>query len=385
MPPSIRSGAAAALVVLVLAACGPKAAGGPGMGGPAPVGFLVARAEPVALTTELSGRTSAVLVSEVRPQVSGIVQARLFQEGGQVRAGQALYQIDPATYRAAFNSANAGLAQAQAAHVAARLKAERYKDLVAINAVSRQENDDAQAAAQQAAANVQVQRAAVEQARINLGYTRVAAPISGRIGKSSVTPGALVTAGQPNALAVVQNLDRIYVDVTQSSADLLKLKRDMASGRVGAANTAQVSLILEDGSTYPLPGTLQFSDVTVDPGTGSVGLRAVFPNPQGALLPGMYVRARLSKGVATQGMLIPQAAVSRDPKGQATVFVVGAGNKAELRTLTVAQTVGDKWLVTGGLKFGDKVIVEGLQNLRPGADILPAPLGAKPAPVSAKS
>lgn len=385
MPLSIRSGAAAVLALLALAACGPKTPGGPGMGGPAPVGFVVARTEPVTLTTELSGRTSAVLVSEVRPQVGGIVQARLFQEGGQVRAGQALYQIDPATYRASLNSANAGLAQAQAAHVSAKLKADRYKDLVAINAVSRQENDDAQAAAQQAAANVQAQRAAVDQARINLGYTRVAAPISGRIGKSSVTPGALVTAGQANALAVVQNLDRIYVDVTQSSADLLKLKRDMATGQLGATGAAQVSLILEDGSTYPLPGTLQFSDVTVDPGTGSVGLRAVFPNPQGALLPGMYVRARLSKGVAANGMLIPQAAVSRDPKGQATVLVVGAGNKAEIRPLTVAQTVGDKWLVTGGLKPGDKVIVEGLQNLRPGADIKPAPLGAKPAPVSAKS
>ncbi len=385
MLPSIRSGAAAAFAILALAACGPKAPGGPGVGGPAPVGFILARAEPVALTSELSGRTSAVLVSEVRPQVSGIVQARLFQEGGQVRAGQALYQIDPATYRASLNSANAGLAQAQAAYVSAKLKADRYKDLVAINAVSRQENDDAQAAAQQAAANVQAQRAAVEQARINLGYTRVAAPISGRIGKSAVTPGALVTAGQTGALAVVQNLDRIYVDVTQSSADLLKLRRDMAAGQVGASNTAQVQLILEDGSTYPLPGTLQFSDVTVDPGTGSVGLRAVFPNPQGALLPGMYVRARLSKGVAAKGMLIPQAAVSRDPKGQATVFVVGPGNKAELRPLTVAQTVGDKWLVTGGLKPGDKVIVEGLQNLRPGADVTPAPLGAKPASVSAKS
>ncbi|WP_332764131.1 efflux RND transporter periplasmic adaptor subunit [Phenylobacterium sp.] len=384
MPLSIRSGAAAALVLLALAACGPKGPGGPGMGGPAAVAFVVARTEPVTLTTELSGRTSAVLVSEVRPQVGGIVQARLFQEGGQVRAGQALYQIDPATYRASLNSANAGLAQAQAAHVSAKLKADRYKDLVAINAVSRQENDDAQAAAQQAAANVQAQRAAVDQARINLGYTRVAAPISGRIGKSSVTPGALVTAGQANALAVVQNLDRIYVDVTQSSADLLKLKRDMAAGQLGATGAAQVSLILEDGSTYPLPGTLQFSDVTVDPGTGSVGLRAVFPNPQGALLPGMYVRARLSKGVATGGMLIPQAAVSRDPKGQATVLVVGAGNKAEIRPLTVAQTVGDKWLVTGGLKPGDKVIVEGLQNLRPGADIKPTPLGAKPAPVSAQ-
>lgn len=382
MAPSLRRSLAAGLLVLLLAGCGGKDQGGSGMGGPAQVAYVVARPEPVALTTELSGRTSAFLVSEVRPQVSGIIQQRLFQEGGYVRAGQALYQIDPATYRASLSSANAGLAQAQAAYATARLKAERYRDLVAINAVSKQENDDAQAAAQQAAANVQAQRAAVDQARIALGYTRVAAPISGRIGKSSVTPGALVTAGQATALATVQNLDKIYVDVTQSTADLLKLRRDMASGQVGSAGSAQVSLILEDGSTYPLPGALQFADVTVDPGTGTVGLRAIFPNSNGALLPGMYVKARLAKGVATQGFLISQAAVSRDAKGQATVFVVGAGDKAELRPLTVAQTVGDKWLVTGGLKAGDKVIVEGLQSVRPGEAVKPAPLGAKPAPTA---
>jgi membrane fusion protein (multidrug efflux system) len=373
----VPAGAAAALVLLGLAACGPKAQMGPDPNAPADVGVVVAHTEPVTLTAELSGRTSAFLVSEVRPQVSGVIKARLFQEGSLVRAGQALYQIDPATYRASLNSANAGLAQAQAAYTTAKLKADRYKELVAINAVSHQDNDDAQAAAQSAAANVQAQRAAVEQAQINLAYTRVFAPISGRIGKSSVTPGALVTASQATALATVQNLDKVYVDVTQSSSDLLKLRRDLAAGTLGGPSSAQVQLILEDGSVYPLPGTLAFSDITVDQGTGSIGLRAVFPNPNGALLPGLYVRARITKGVATTGMLIPQAAVSRDPKGHATVFVVGAGNKAQLRPITVSQTVGDKWLVTGGLKAGDQVIVEGLQRVQPDKLLKPAPLGAK--------
>jgi len=369
--------AVAALFLLGLAACGPKAQQGPDPNAPADVGVVVAHTEPVTLTAELSGRTSAFLVSEVRPQVSGVIKARLFQEGSLVRAGQPLYQIDPATYRASLNSANAGLAQAQAAYTTAKLKADRYKELVAINAVSHQDNDDAQASAQSAAANVQAQRAAVEQAQINLAYTRVFAPISGRVGKSSVTPGALVTASQATPLATVQNLDKVYVDVTQSSSDLLKLRRDLAAGTLGGPSSAQVQLILEDGSVYPLPGTLAFSDITVDQGTGSIGLRAVFPNPNGALLPGLYVRARITKGVATTGMLIPQAAVSRDPKGHATVFVVGAGNKAQLRPISVSQTVGDKWLVTGGLKVGDQVIVEGLQRVQPDKLLKPAPLGAK--------
>ncbi|MDB5417853.1 MAG: efflux transporter, family, subunit [Phenylobacterium sp.] len=376
MPRLIALNAAAVLGVLALAACGPKAPAGPDPNAPAAVGVVLVRSEPVALMAELSGRTSAFLVSEVRPQVGGVIKARLFHEGSNVRAGQPLYQIDPATYRASLDSATAGLAQVQAVATSARLKAARYKDLVAINAVSKQDNEDAQAAAQQAAANVLVQRAAVEQARINLGYTQVFAPISGRIGKSSVTPGALVTASQASALALVQNLDKIYVDVTQSSADLLKLRRDLAAGDFARTNTAQVNLILEDGSSYPLAGTLAFSDITVDPGTGSVGLRAVFPNPNGALLPGMYVRARISKGIAAAGILAPQPAISRDPKGHATAYVVGAGSKAELRQLTVAQTVGDKWLVTSGLKPGDRLIVEGLQKVRPDALVKPAPIGA---------
>lgn len=370
---------ALAAISLTLAACGQgKGAGGmAGMGGPSPVGVVIAQTEPVTLTTELSGRTSAVLVSDVRPQVGGIVKARLFQEGGYVRAGQALYQIDPATYQAAYNSAAAGLAQAQATATAARLKADRYRTLVESGAVSKQDNDDAQAATQQAIANVAAQKAAVDTARISLGYTKVLSPISGRIGKSSVTPGALVTASQAVALATVQDTSRIYVDLTQSSAELLKLQKDMATGKTGRATSAQVTLKLEDGSTYPIPGRLEFSDVTVDPTTGSVGLRATFANPNGVLLPGMYVRAVLSTGTAQNAMLIPQAGVSRDPKGNATVMVVGAKSAAEPRVIVATQTIGDKWLVTSGLKPGDQVIVEGLQKVRPGAPVKAAVITAQ--------
>jgi membrane fusion protein (multidrug efflux system) len=359
---------------LVLSACGPKkdAAGGPG-GAPPPaaVGVMIIKTEPVSLTTDLSGRTSAYEVSEVRPQVGGVIQARLFQEGSIVRAGQPLYQIDPATYRAGQDSALAGLAQAQATLLAAKLKAERYGKLAASGYVSRQDNDDAQAAFQQASANVSAQKAAVQQAKINLQYTRVLAPISGRIGKSTVTPGALVTTGQATPLATIQDLGTIYVDVTQSAADLMKLKRDMASGQLSAPDTAQVTLVLEDGTVYPVKGTLQFADVTVDPGTGSVNLRAVFPNANGALLPGLFVRARLSRGIAGDGILVPQAAITRSEKGEAEVYVVGADNKPALRVLTLGQTVGTGWLVTSGLKAGEQVIVEGLQKVRPGVPVKP--------------
>jgi membrane fusion protein (multidrug efflux system) len=273
--------------------------------------------------------------------------------------------------------AQASLAQAQATLDSAKLKADRYKDLVAINAVSRQDNDDAQAAYKQALANVAVQSAAVQQARINLGYTRVLSPVSGRVGKSSVTAGALVTASQATALATVQDLSQIYVDVTQSAADLIKLKQQLAQGQLDPSGSAEVTLILDDGSVYPLKGKLQFSDVTVDPGTGSVGLRALFPNPGGVLLPGLYVRARLSKGIAPAGILIPQAAVSRDPKGQATVQVIGPGDKAINRVITVSQTIGDQWLVSAGLRPGERVIVEGLQKVRPGAPLKPVPIAAR--------
>ena len=368
----LRRGSPAILAIglaLGLTACGSKA--GPAAPPPTEVGVVTLKTQPVALTAELNGRTSAFLVADVRPQVSGIITKRLFQEGALVRKGQALYQIDPATYRASLASAQAGMAQAEAALGSAKLKADRYKDLVAINAVSRQDNDDAQAAFQQARANVAAQAAAVQQARINLGYTRVLAPISGRVGKSSVTPGALVTASQAPALATVQDLGQIYVDVTQSAADLIKLRRDLAQGQLGRSGGADVTLILDDGSTYPIMGKLQFSDVTVDPGTGSVGLRAVFPNPTGVLLPGLYVRARLSKAIAPAAILVPQAAVSRDANGEATVLMVDAGDKVASRVIAVSQTVGDSWLATSGVKPGERVIVEGLQKVRPGAPVKP--------------
>ena len=368
----LRRGSPALLAIglaVGLTACGSKA--GPAAPPPTEVGVVILKTQPVALTAELNGRTSAFLVADVRPQVSGIIQKRLFQEGALVRKGQALYQIDPATYRASLASAQAGMAQAEAALGSAKLKADRYKDLVAINAVSRQDNDDAQAAFQQARANVAAQAAAVQQGRINLEYTRVLAPISGRVGKSSVTPGALVTASQATALATVQDLGQIYVDVTQSAADLIRLRRDLVQGQLGRSGGADVTLILDDGSTYPIMGKLQFSDVTVDPGTGSVGLRAVFPNPTGVLLPGLYVRARLSKAIAPAAILVPQAAVSRDANGEATVLMVDAGDKVASRVIAVSQTVGDSWLATSGVKPGERVIVEGLQKVRPGAPVKP--------------
>jgi membrane fusion protein (multidrug efflux system) len=367
-----------AAIALTLSACGQKGDAGAGMGGATEVGYVVAQSQTVGLTTELSGRTSAFLVSEVRPQVGGVIKSRLFQEGSIVQAGQSLYQIDPATYQATYNSAAASLAQAQATALAAKLKADRYKALVESGAVSKQDNDDAQATAAQTAAAVAVQKAALDTARINLNYTKVASPITGRIGKSAVTPGALVTASQTTPLATVQDLSKIYVDLTQTSAELLKLKQQFASGKLGRTNSATVTLKLEDGSTYPTPGTLEFSDVTVDAGTGSVTLRAVFPNPNGVLLPGMYVRASLSQGVASGGILIPQTAVSRDPKGAATVTLVGAKGP-EPRPITLGQMIGDKWLVTSGLQPGDKVIVEGLQKVRPGAPIKAVPAGSAPA------
>lgn len=368
-----------AAIALTLSACGQKSgAPGMGMGGPTEVAYIAVQPQAVGLTTELSGRTSAFLVSEVRPQVGGVIKSRLFQEGAIVQAGQSLYQIDPATYQATYNSAAASLAQAQAQALAAKLKADRYKTLVESGAVSKQDNDDAQATAAQTAAAVAVQKAALDTARINLNYTKVASPITGRIGKSAVTPGALVTANQATALATVQDLSKIYVDLTQTSAELLKLKQQFASGKLGKTNSATVTLKLEDGSTYPIPGKLEFSDVTVDAGTGSVTLRAVFPNPNGVLLPGMYVRAALSEGVASGGILIPQTAVNRDPKGGATVMLVGAKGP-EPRPITLGRTIGDKWLVTSGLKAGDKVIVEGLLKVRPGAPIKAVPAGAAPA------
>ncbi len=365
---------------LLAAGCGKQSAkDAQAPGAPPEVGVVVVQPQRVALTTELPGRTSAYLIAEVRPQVGGIVQKRLFIEGSDVRAGDVLYQIDPSTYHAAYNSAKAALGRAEANLNPVRLKAERYAELVKINAVSKQDYDDANAALKQAEADVEAGKAALETARINLEYTKVTAPISGRIGRSSVTNGALVTANQSAALATIQQLNPIYVDVTQSSAELLRLKRDMASGLMKSEGEAQakVRLLLEDGSAYPLPGTLKFSEVTVDQSTGSIILRAIFPNPKQTLLPGMFVRAVLEEGVNEHAILVPQRGVSRDPGGNATVMVVGNEDKVEPRVIKVLRTVGENWLVSEGLKAGDRVILEGLQKARPGTPVKTVPFGNK--------
>ena len=375
----LTSAIGAIVAGMILTSCGKKTTGS-APPPPPEVGVVVIQPQRVALTTELPGRTSPYLIAEVRPQVGGIIQKRLFTEGSDVKAGQLLYQIDPATYQAAFASARAAMARAEATLTTVRLKAERYRDLVKIKAVSQQDNDDAQAALMQAEADVTAAKAAVETAQINLTYTKVTAPISGRIGRSTVTDGALVTASQPAALATIQQLSPIYVDVTQSSADLLRLKHSLASGQLkhDGANQARVNLFLEDGSAYPLPGSLKFSEVTVDQSTGSITLRAVFPNPKQTLLPGMFVRAILEDGVNDQAILVPQRGVTRNPKGEAMVMAVGAEEKVEPRIIKVVRTVGDNWLVSEGLKAGDRVILEGIQRARPGTTVKTVPFGAKP-------
>jgi membrane fusion protein (multidrug efflux system) len=333
------------------------------------VNVVTVRGQPMVLTTELAGRTNPYMVSEVRPQVGGIVKQRLFREGGDVRAGDPLYEIDAATYQASHNSAKAAVAKAEANLKVARLTAARYKELVKINAVSKQDNDAAAAALLQAQAHVASAKAALDMAAINLGYTQVVAPISGRIGQSGITAGALVSASQPEPLATIQQLDPIYVDVAQSSVELLRLRRAVASGQIRTSNgdRAGVRLILEDGSVYGQAGELQFSDVTVDPGTGMVTLRAVFPNPDHALLPGMYVRAVLEEGRRDDAILLPQQAVTRNAKGQATALILNDEGKVEARVLEVSRTLGDRWLVEDGVRPGERVIVEGLQKVRPGA------------------
>lgn len=325
----------------------------------------------IELTTELPGRTSAYLVAEIRPQVNGIIQKRLFREGSDVRAGQVLYQIEPAPFQAALDHAQAALAKAEANVPAIRLRMQRYKELLEDKAVSRQDYDDVSAAMKQAEAEVVYGKAAVETARINLGYTRVTAPISGRIGRSSVTDGALVTAHQPTALATIQQLDPIYVDVPQSTTELLRLRRRLEEGRLNpnGENQQKVKLILEDNSLYSLEGTLQFRDVTVDPTTGSVILRVVFPNPEGVLLPGMFVRAQVREGTNEQAILIPQQTVSRDPKGNPLALVVDPDGKVQQRSLVLDRAIGDQWLVSSGLSVGDRVIVEGMQRARPGTTV----------------
>lgn len=377
---------ALAALLLATTACGQGGgqAQQQGAPGPTPVGFVLLREQPVTLTTELPGRITAFETSEVRPQVNGLVLARLFTEGDYVRRGQSLYRIDPAPYEAQVASARAAVARSRAAIASSAALARRYGELVKINAISRQEYENALTTSNQAQADVAAQGAALRQAQIDLARTTIRAPISGRIGRSVFTTGALVTAAQANPLATIQRLDTVFVDIQQSSADLLRLREQIVAGNLSRDGNARVRLQLETGSTYPQEGTLRFADVTVDPTTGSQVIRAVFPNSNNLLLPGMFVRAELVEGVQAQGILVPQRAVTRDERGRATVMVVGQGNKAEPRMIQTSRTVGDAWLVTGGVRPGDRVIVEGAMMLRPGMPVQPRlwsnrPAAARPA------
>jgi membrane fusion protein (multidrug efflux system) len=375
---------------VLTAACSHK--GTPPPPPPPEVAVLTLRSQPVVIVTELPARTTAFRVAEVRPQVNGVILKRLFVEGSSVKAGQQLYQIDPAPFQASYESAQASLQHAQAAATSSRLLAQRYKPLSEARAVSQQDYDNAVASQDQAAADVASAKAALETARINLAYTKMFAPISGRTGRSSVTEGALVGANQTAALVVIQQLDPIYVDATQASAVLLRLQRAFAEGQLKRAGDtqAEAKLILEDNSPYPQTGKLQFTEVTVDPGTGSVTLRAVFPNPQSTLLPGMFVRERLEEGVNETGLLVPQRAVGHNARGEATVTVVGDDNKASVRIVKTERAVGDQWLVSEGVAPGEKVIVIGIQSVRPGAlvhphevtpdELKPAGAGSPPQP-----
>ena len=335
------------------------------------VGVVTLSARPLTLESELAGRTSAFMVAQIRPQVGGLLQKRTFTEGAQVRAGELLYQIDPASYQAAYASAQASVARSAATVDAARLKAKRQSDLLAIEAISKQDHEDAQVALQQAQADLAAAQAALDTARINLEHTRITSPISGRVETSTVTAGALLTANQETALTTVQQLDPIYVDIPQSSAEVLQLRKDLASGRLtgGNATTTRIQLILEDGSVYAHEGRLQFSGVTVNTTTGAVTLRALLPNPEHLLLPGMYVRARLEKGSDPQALLVPQPAIARNNAGQATALVVTADNKIEQRSVTVAEVVGQNWRVIDGLAAGERVVVEGSAKVRTGQSV----------------
>ncbi|MDE2597770.1 MAG: efflux RND transporter periplasmic adaptor subunit [Sphingomonadales bacterium] len=371
----------ALLALALLAACSSGAqtggAGGPGGRGKGTpeVGFRVMQATSAPVLTELPGRISAFRSAEVRPQISGVIQRRLFTEGSLVHAGQPLYQIDSSLYRASAAQAQANLAAAQASADAAGARAARYKPLAAEQAISQQDYTDAAAAARQARAQVAQTQAALSAARVNLRFATVPAPLTGRIGRSLFTEGALVTGNQSDPLAVISVLDPIFVDIKQSSADMLRLRRQLAGG--GAAPmVAEVRLKLDDGSDYGFAGTVEFSEVTVEPASGSVTLRARFPNPQGLLLPGMFARASFAQASQGNVFLVPQAALTRDPKGNAQVYVVGAGNKAEARTVTADRTLGDAWVVSAGLKDGDRVITQGIGKLRPGQPVKPVPESA---------
>lgn len=371
-----KAGFAAVAVVLActmfVGGCQNKKEGGPPsfMNGTPEVVVATLISQRVPMVTELPGRASAHLVAEIRPQVGGIVTKQYFTEGSEVKAGGLLYQIEPAPYQASYNSAKAALTKAEANLVPIKIKAERYKDLIVIKGVSQQDYDEAFAAFKQAEAEIEVNKAAVETVRINLQNTKVTAPITGRIGKSNITVGALATTNQASPFATIQQLDPIYIDATQSSAKLLKLKRELSTGKMRTGNEqAPVKLLLEDGTEYDLQGRLKFSDVTVDSGTGSYTVRMSFSNPKGILMPGMYVRALVQEGVVQAAILVPQQAVSRDAKGKPYVLIVDQGNKVRQQAITVDRTIGDTWLVSSGLQAGDRVIMEGSQKARPGASV----------------
>ncbi|MBI4633536.1 MAG: efflux RND transporter periplasmic adaptor subunit [Deltaproteobacteria bacterium] len=364
---------------LIAGGCGQKPTGGPPQG-PPEVAVVTVQPKRLVSTTELTGRTSAHRVAEVRPQVGGLIQKRLFEEGSDVKAGQVLFRIDAAPFQAALDNAKAALGRSEANLSAIRSRADRFRELLADNAVSRQDYDDAAAALKQTEADIQYWKATVETARINLGYTSITAPISGRIGRSNVTEGALVTAHQPVALATIQQMDPMYVDVPQSTTEVLRLRRSLEDGSLSRNGQLRdkVRLLLEDGSRYSKEGTLQFRDVTVDPTTGSVILRVVIPNPKGILLPGMFVRAVVEEGVNEHALLIPQQGVSRDPKGNPYALIVDAGGKVRQRMITLDRAIGDAWLVSAGLAPGERVIVEGMQKVKPGVSVKAVPFEASP-------
>ncbi len=360
---------------ILLNGCSDKGKGGPPP--PPEVSVVTIQTKPVPITTELPGRTSAHLIAEVRPQVDGIIQKRFFTEGANVRAGQVLFQIDASLYQAAFDNAKASLARSEANLSTIQLKAARLKELLAEKAVSQQDYDDAAAALKQTLADIQFGKASVEAARINLQHTTITAPISGRIGRSNFTEGALVTTHQPQPLATIQQLDPMYIDVTQSTAEILRLRRQLQEGRleISKKNLDGVRLILEDNLEYPWTGTLQFQDITVDPTTGSVILRMVFPNPKGILLPGMFIRTVIQEGINKQAILVPQQGVFRDPKGNPFTLVVARNGKTEQKPLTLDRAIGDAWLVSSGLAPGDRVIVEGTLKVKPGMIVKAVPFG----------